>query len=403
MKIFKNMKDVLSNRRGSQVIEYVAVMAGAALLAIILMEVMESDKIQSALKEKIGCAIMQEACDDAPIDDENPDSRKWFALPKIELPPLPSPTNLFSDKSDYEINTADYQGTDQDQPNLTQLNVSGPRHKQTPEKDKRKSHQALEEFFKEERKRPHGTAGEVDLSDDQLMAAAQLAYDEKDVDVDEMFRRLGDGWEEDEDLFMDEKDGFQGRVLFNKDTGEVIISYRGTDPGLKDKADLKSNYQLTIGVDANQDQSAREFYQRALASYQGDEYQVVQVGHSLGGYLAQKMALENKIPTFTYNAPGVQSMTLNQHQANRSGIYDNIVKSYTMKNDVVGTYGTHVGEAYEFHKQGPVKVDDYKLTNRSNNLPDARLAMLLRDHFKSHGVEKLEPFAEEDGHFDLDR
>jgi hypothetical protein len=59
LKVLGNIWTVLTNKRGSQTIEYVAVMVGAALLAIILTEVMESNEIQNALKEKIECVILE--------------------------------------------------------------------------------------------------------------------------------------------------------------------------------------------------------------------------------------------------------------------------------------------------------------------------------------------------------
>jgi hypothetical protein len=76
LKFFGHVWDVLSSRRGSQTIEYVAVMAGAALLAMALNTVMESDEIQNALREKIECVITQkcnetDVASNKKIDDES--------------------------------------------------------------------------------------------------------------------------------------------------------------------------------------------------------------------------------------------------------------------------------------------------------------------------------------------
>ncbi|WP_169713791.1 DUF6792 domain-containing protein [Paludifilum halophilum] len=260
---------------------------------------------------------------------------------------------------------------------------------------------------KKRKERPYGTTADVDLNDRQLMAATELAYDYDDVDKEELLNDLGPGWDEDDTLYMDvEENGFSGRVFINKETKQVIIAYRGTDPDTE-YTDIKSDLGLGLGFDINQYKSARKFYQRVLSKYEDKGYSFAQVGHSLGGHLAQKMALENKIPTFSFNGPGfVGGLTKKQMRKDYQGKYDDLVINYVDSSDQIGTYGFHVGKTYAFDENGSNKVDEHGTGQRFKKSFPAKIPMLLWDSItglEHHGVKNIRDHMEEDGSTDVKR
>jgi hypothetical protein len=87
LKFFRCVWDVLLNRRGSQTIEYVTVLVGAAILAMILVTAMESDEIQNALKEKIECAFTQK-CSKTEIASKEKVGEESGYIPGSTLAPL---------------------------------------------------------------------------------------------------------------------------------------------------------------------------------------------------------------------------------------------------------------------------------------------------------------------------
>lgn len=335
----KWVQAVIGNRRGGSTLEYIIILSAALILALILYGAM-SDTIKPKLESVIPKIIRGE---------------------------------------EVEIATGSGVGSEK----------SGTSKEANTNKKK--------QSFQRTKERPHGTVRDVDLTDRQLRAAAELAYDKGEKHREKWMEELGKGWEENEDLFMD-KNGFQGRVFVNEETKQVIISYRGTDePG-----DYWTDAKLAVGLNANDD-IAREFYQRAMAEY--PDYQFIQVGHSLGGYYGQKMALENKIPTFTFNAPGVQSMKLKQTKENMNGKYDDLVINHSMRKDQVGTYGTHVGRIYHYDDNGPRQVDDYSLYRRYRDLPTKKVPDFIADlvtGFSNHGVDNFDDHLQGD-YLDVER
>jgi hypothetical protein len=109
LKFFRRVWDALSSRRGSQTIEYVAVMAGAALLAMTLNTVMESDEIQNALREKIECVITQKCNETDVVSNKKIDDESSGYVPDGVISPVDD--NLpESDPSLNPLGFNDYEG-----------------------------------------------------------------------------------------------------------------------------------------------------------------------------------------------------------------------------------------------------------------------------------------------------
>ena len=103
------------------------------------------------------------------------------------------------------------------------------------------------------------------------------------------------------DDFYDKDTGSSGTAFKDKDTGEVILAYTGTN--------LKSNLwndgiktdigRIALGLGDGHVDPARKFYEKIRAEY-GDD--IILTGHSLGGNLAQWIALYYNVQkTIIYN------------------------------------------------------------------------------------------------------
>ena len=102
-----------------------------------------------------------------------------------------------------------------------------------------------------------------------------------------------------EDMY-DPETGTSATAFRNKDTGEIILAYTGTNfqsEFLKDRA-----VDVTEVVTAGEGhyKPAFEFYERVRAKYGNN---IVLTGHSLGGNIAQRVALEYNVQkTVVYNS-----------------------------------------------------------------------------------------------------
>jgi Lipase (class 3) len=95
--------------------------------------------------------------------------------------------------------------------------------------------------------------------------------------------------------------GFSARAYLNNNTGEIVISYAGTEFGatlLGMAADfLSGNIPLAVGHYNEQAFLAAKFYQNIKAQYGSN---ITFTGHSLGGGLASVMAVWFNRPAYVY-------------------------------------------------------------------------------------------------------
>ena len=103
------------------------------------------------------------------------------------------------------------------------------------------------------------------------------------------------------DDFYDKNTGSSGTAFKDKDTGEVILAYTGTN--LKSNLwndGIKTDFGLiALGLGNGHVDPARKFYEKIRAEY-GDD--IILTGHSLGGNLAQWIALYYNVQkTIIYN------------------------------------------------------------------------------------------------------
>ena len=90
------------------------------------------------------------------------------------------------------------------------------------------------------------------------------------------------------DDFHDISTGTSGTAFLDKDSGEVIIAYTGTNPNADIAKDVATDAGGIIMALGNHCDEAFKFYERIRQRY-GDN--ITLTGHSLGGNVAQMVAL----------------------------------------------------------------------------------------------------------------
>ena len=104
-----------------------------------------------------------------------------------------------------------------------------------------------------------------------------------------------------EDMY-DPKTGTSGTAFRNKDTGEVILAYTGTNLSFRPEVfkDIGTDFYEVLTAGGDHYIPAYEFYERVRAKYGNN---IILTGHSLGGNIAQRVALEYNVPkTVVYNS-----------------------------------------------------------------------------------------------------
>ncbi|WP_155394398.1 XVIPCD domain-containing protein [Xanthomonas albilineans] len=192
--------------------------------------------------------------------------------------------------------------------------------------------------------------------------------------------------------------GFHATAYRDRKTNEVIIAYRGTDPGLfsgETKAE-KAGHALTtiqdIAVDATmvrdavnpQKAAADAFTAQILAKAAAlgiPKDHVTVAGHSLGGALAQIEAAEFGLRGATFNAYGAVSL---RHHVPEGGT---AVTNYVLAGDPVSAasrhYGTVVTLATPENVQA-LKDAHYLDVSHGASSPNPLRAMRLGDHSGTH-------------------
>ena len=102
------------------------------------------------------------------------------------------------------------------------------------------------------------------------------------------------------DDFHDDSTGTSGTAFLDKDSGEVIIAYTGTNPNADIVKDVATDIGGIIMAFGYHYDEAFKFYETIRQRY-GDN--ITLTGHSLGGNIAQRVALEYNAPrTVVYNS-----------------------------------------------------------------------------------------------------
>lgn len=134
------------------------------------------------------------------------------------------------------------------------------------------------------------------------------------------------------DDFYDPSTGTSGTAFKDKTTGKVVVSYTGTNPdGDVIKDGLTDIYSIGRGFGYHYD-NAYTFYEKMAEKYGAEN--LILTGHSLGGNVAQRVALKyNARMTIVYNpAPLYVRATaayLNPYVAENIQNIENDIKGFT--------------------------------------------------------------------------
>lgn len=170
--------------------------------------------------------------------------------------------------------------------------------------------------------------------------------------------------------FVDVKntaDGFYAVAFQSPDQTKTVIAYRGSDNPLLDKRDwLGANFFNLLKTHNSQIHFAIEFAQLIKEEYPSTS--IYLTGHSLGGWLAQRVAAEEIDvlgngqfkKAVTFNAPGFSEpwewpaingnylSTIQWNNNIESPIYKERIDNIFITKDFVGTFRTHLGTDITF-------------------------------------------------------
>ncbi|MCL1524528.1 lipase [Xanthomonas nasturtii] len=177
-------------------------------------------------------------------------------------------------------------------------------------------------------------------------------------------------------MYVDRPSGYQGIIYQRKDTGEIVIAHRGTEPDrelLKDGAYADGGMVLTRHNAQAAD--AIELTQRAIelaerqAKRDGHKPQVTVTGHSLGGGLTQVTAHHFGLRGETFNAYGATSL---DRRIPEGG--DDVI-NHVMAGDAVSAACRHYGRVEIY--ASPQEISTLKRAGyaNDNDVLDARLPL----------------------------
>lgn len=279
--------------------------------------------------------------------------------------------------------------------------------------------------------RPHGTIKDITVNDQDLMTFADLAYKRNEGQLYESSHNLlleeniPIGFNEIYSLSRSDITGFSGKAFVNEDNKQVVIAFRGTEPHGGDLRDLWADFALVFGIPNSQMSAGKELTRDVIEAYPG--YEIVIVGHSLGGNLAQGVGRHYKIPTATFNGPGMQihkdalesypnklanwlspanntnySPFIDKH--NQRDAYNDLILNHISSRDEIGKLGIHIGTTiiydrdektgkltiYESDDYGLKEIDEDRFWNKiSRTIVDGKNGLV------NHPIETFEPFLNE--------
>jgi hypothetical protein len=138
--------------------------------------------------------------------------------------------------------------------------------------------------------------------------------------------------------------GYRAHVYHNAAAKEVVIAFAGTN--LTDRGDWSAIGDIVAGREPKQLDNALATYNAVVRhlTREKKKAQIAFTGHSLGGALAQYMAIRVQgLPGETFGAPGILHALEKLRPLYNSG-YPYPVVNHVALSDPIGMFGTHLGE-----------------------------------------------------------
>ena len=209
------------------------------------------------------------------------------------------------------------------------------------------------------------------------------------------------------DDFHDDSTGTSGTAFLDKDSGEVIIAYTGTNPNADIAKDVATDAGGIIMALGNHCDEAFKFYERIRQRY-GDN--ITLTGHSLGGNVAQMVALEYNAPrTVVYNAAplyleglikskdkiidyltpwdSAREKIINKQKTFTGQVVRIRTQDDPLNNVSIPLLGVYLGEDYLLENSGGHSIDPY-ITGDKNQINQIKDILEKQSPEKMTGLEK---------------
>jgi hypothetical protein len=182
--------------------------------------------------------------------------------------------------------------------------------------------------------------------------------------------------------------GFRAHVYHNEATREVVIAFAGTE----DSRDIKACYDIAMSRLPRQFWNARALYSAVGQSMlsQGIRAQISFTGHSLGGALAQYMAIAAQgCPTVNFGGPGVLG-ALGILKGEYDPGYSYPVMNHVAYGDEFANFGRHVGKVayHSFEHSGNAQPGSLPLANDEAEIV-RRLLVTMQNHEMKAYIKEL--------------
>ncbi|KKB96266.1 hypothetical protein SZ25_00643 [Candidatus Arcanobacter lacustris] len=129
-------------------------------------------------------------------------------------------------------------------------------------------------------------------------------------------------------------EGYFGAAFKSGNT--VVVAHRGTDSF----SDVDDDYAIFVGKHLpDQVKEAEQFTKKIRAKY-GNDVEIIHTGHSLGGGVAQVMALMGKDRAVSFDNPGIKGIAFNNFGI--SSINTNKITAYVSAPNAINTAGEHL-------------------------------------------------------------
>ena len=181
------------------------------------------------------------------------------------------------------------------------------------------------------------------------------------------------------------KTDYQGAVYQDARTNEIIVAHRGTESMIDAKVDLKMVLDRVNIQAEDAAKLTREALRLAEKFHQDNNLprpHITQVGHSLGGALAQIQSYRFNHEGVTFNAYGAAALKDIPEGGNR-------VVNYARASDAVSAAAPHYGKVIILAKQSELTLLWTQGYNNSINMPPVNTAASALVNLGAHSISNF--------------